>query len=103
MGMKEAMKAVMDAMPSKHEVQEQLVQEVGNIKGFLGNVMSDIAHEMTEQVKHGSHELSAALFNGNAFVMYPHTDKPPEHGLPPEANKEQEQQKEMERGGMELG
>lgn len=100
MGLKEALK---DIVPTGAEVKEQVVKEVGDAKTFLGNVLSDIGQELKEQVKHGSHELSAALFNGDAFVMYPHEGKQPEHGLPPEATKDQEQQKEQERGGMEIG
>jgi hypothetical protein len=48
----------------------------------------------------GSHELAAALFTGNAFVMYPRHEgqdsvEQPLHGL-------NEPQKEVERGGMEM-
>jgi len=94
MSLKEALK---DMMPTKQDVGEQLTKEAGNIKSFLGNVMSDIGAELVEQVKHGSHEISAALLGQtDGFVMYPHEGKQPEHGLPPEA------QKEQERGGIEM-
>ena len=100
MGLKDALK---DIMPTGAEVKEQVVKEVGDAKSFLGNVLSDIGAEMVEQVKHGSHELAAALLGQtDGFVMYPHEGKPPEHGLPPAASKDQEQQKEQERGGMEM-
>ena len=53
---------------------------------------------MKDFVSHGSHELSAALFNGGAFVMYQHG----RHG-DQEQDKQQEAQKEIqkeqERGG----
>jgi hypothetical protein len=34
-------------------------------------IIKDIGHEIVQQTKQGAHELAAALFNGNAFVMYP--------------------------------
>ena len=38
----------------------------------LGKILGDIGHELKEQGAHGAHEAAAALFNGSAFVMYPH-------------------------------
>jgi hypothetical protein len=38
----------------------------------LGNIFGDIGHELKEQLAHGAHEAAAVLFNGSAFVMYPH-------------------------------
>lgn len=95
MGLKEALKQAMDAMPTRAEVQEQAVQEVGNAKSFLGNALSEIGQELGRMGVQGQAELAGALFNGNAFVPYGEGQKPPET---PEA----EQQKEQERGGMEM-
>ena len=68
--------------------------------------LKEAPREMGSEIKqmgaHGAHELAAALFNGSAFVMYPRASherqrvEDPQHGLPPEA------QKEQERGGMEM-
>lgn len=35
-----------------------------------GKIWEDLKHEFVEQVKHGSHEIAAAINNGSAFVMY---------------------------------
>lgn len=71
----------------------------------LGSKALDVAGKvwdaMEHPVAHGAHELAAALFNGSAFVMYPRTKnakEDQEHGLPQEAQQEQERQ----RGGMEM-
>jgi hypothetical protein len=63
--------------------------------------VQEIAAELKQQASHGSHEMAAALFNGNGFVMYPRQPdrEDPQHG-PPAAQKEQEHQ--QERGGMEM-
>jgi len=52
-----------------------------------------------EQLAHDAHEMAAALFRGDAFVMYPRTNqgKGPEHGLPQET-----QEQEQSRGGREM-
>jgi hypothetical protein len=59
----------------------------------------------------GAHELAAALFNGNAFVMYPrHGNAAREdqgvHGqqqdIPNQAQAAQDHQQQQERGGREL-
>ena len=47
------------------------------VQGFapglsLGKILGDIGHELSEMATHGAHEAAAALFNGSAFVMYPH-------------------------------
>ena len=77
MSMKEAMA----------EIGQELANRGQEAKGFMANVMSEIGAEMAEQVKHGSHELAAALFKGtDGFVMYPHEGKQPEK----EVQKEQE-------------
>ncbi len=63
----------------------------------LGKILGDIGAELKQQAAHGSHELAAALFNGNPFVMYPrqsgHDD--PQHGLGQEMQ-------EQDRGGREM-
>jgi len=63
----------------------------------LSKILGDIGSELKQQAAHGSHELAATLFSGNAYVMYPrqqgHDD--PQHGLP-------EMQQEQEQGGREL-
>ncbi len=64
-----------------------------------GKFWTDIAAELKQQMAHGSHEVAALLYRGDAFVMYPRTNEgkeEPQLGLPQEA------QKEMERGGMEM-
>lgn len=64
----------------------------------LRQIFGDIKDEMKEQLKHGSHELSAALFNGAPFVMYGRggRDNEPQHGSP------EVQQQEHDRGGLEM-
>lgn len=56
-----------------------------------GKFFSDIGKELKQQVEHGAHELAAALFHGNAFVMYPREDQAKE-----------DPQREQERGGREM-
>lgn len=65
----------------------------------LSNIFSDIGAELKQQAAHGAHEMAAALFRGDAFVMYPRTNQAdgPDHGLPQET-----QQQEQSRGGREL-
>jgi hypothetical protein len=44
----------------------------------LGNILSDVGAELKQMGAHGAHELSAAIFNGSSYVMYPrgqHDDK----------------------------
>ena len=64
----------------------------------LRQIFSDIKTELTEQLKHGSHELAAALFNGSPFVMYGRggRDNEPQHGLP------EVEVQERDRGGREM-
>jgi hypothetical protein len=65
----------------------------------LSKILNDVGAELKEQASHGAHEMAAALFRGDAFVMYPRTNQVegPEHGLPQEA-----QQQEQSHGGREL-
>ena len=64
----------------------------------LSKILSEVGAELKQQAAHGAHEMAAALFNGNPFVMYPrqqgHDD--PQHGLG------QEMQQEQDRGGREM-
>lgn len=66
----------------------------------LSNILQDVGAELKQQMAHGSHEMAAALFRGDAFVLYPREGKESEnvqgHGLPDEV------QKEQERGGREM-
>lgn len=67
----------------------------------VGRAIGEMWTELKQMGRHGAHEMAAALFNGNAFVMYPRTrngKEDQEHGLPQEAQQEQERQ----RGGMEM-
>ena len=67
----------------------------------IGRAFGEMWSELKQMGSHGAHELAAALFNGNAFVMYPRTKngkEDPQAGLPQEAQQEQERQ----RGGMEM-
>jgi hypothetical protein len=45
----------------------------------LKDLVPDVKAEMKDQAAHGAHEMAAALFNGNAFVMYPRGGKD-DHG-----------------------
>jgi hypothetical protein len=67
----------------------------------LSKILGDVGEELGHQLKHGSHEMAAALFNGSPFVMYPRQNNAvdnPIHGLTSEAQKEVEH----ERGGMSM-
>lgn len=60
------------------------------------NIKNDIGSELKHLGQQGAHELAAAIFNGNAFVMYPrqgHDD--PQHGLSNEAHQEVEHDRGM--------
>lgn len=64
----------------------------------LSKILGDIGSELKQQAAHGAHEMAAALFNGNPFVMYPRQqgrDDAPNHAQP-------EAQQEQSRGGMEM-
>ncbi len=69
----------------------------------LSKIFGDIGSELKHLGEQGSHEMAAALFRGDAFVMYPHHGKEAEgqsqsveatvqHGM---------DQPAQERGGME--
>ena len=66
------------------------------LKNEVKRVALECGRELKQMGAHGAHEASACLFNGSAFVMYPrgsHDD--PQHGLPQEAQKQQERGMEM--------
>lgn len=102
MKMKETFQTVAAVMPTKEEVGQELGNRVTEAKGFVGKVITDVGAELLEQLKHGSHEVAAALFKGTeGFVMYPHEGKqpeqdPPQHGLPPEAQVEKHKEVDFE-------
>lgn len=58
---------------------------------------SDLTQELTHQAAAGAHELAAALFNGNAFVMYQRDGKEDE----PIQDRTQEAE-HLERGGRSM-
>jgi hypothetical protein len=60
----------------------------------LSKILGDIGTELTHLGAQGSHELAAALFNGSPFVMYPHAGGQEDHGLPIEAVKQPEIEKD---------
>lgn len=84
------------------DIGAELGNRVTEAKEMLGTMKDEIGAELKHQAEAGSHELAAALFRGDGFVMYPHAGKEAEgHGLPAEAVKAPEVQQEMERGGRE--
>jgi len=58
----------------------------------------EIWAELKQQAAHGAHELSAAMFNGNAFVMYPRQSERDD----PQQGHGQETQHDHDRGGREM-
>ena len=68
----------------------------------LRKIFGDIKNELTEQLKHGSHELSAALFNGSPFVMYARGGRDNEQQNEQQQGSPEVQQQEQERGGREI-
>jgi hypothetical protein len=62
----------------------------------LSKIFGDIGQELAHMGSQGSHELAAALFNGNAFVMYPKAgQEDPQHGLSNQADIERDMGREM--------
>lgn len=102
-------------MSTKERFQELVKQErpIGTLEAIkegvqavapglsLDKILSDVGQELKQQMAHGSHEMAAALFRGDAFVMYPREGKEAAglhgHGLP-----EQMQRQEQERVGREM-
>lgn len=109
--------------PREHELSQQLfgAQEIslgamGAIKEAFkefrdamypgltfDKISSDLGQEFSHQVKAGAHELAAALFNGNAFVMYQRDGKEeqPSHDptLDDQARQQEMSGQHLERGG----
>jgi hypothetical protein len=82
-------RAMQDALPPMGAVKAaaegvKLAVEAYAPDLTLGKILSDIGHELSEQTKHGAHELASALFTGNSYVQYARHDKEdaPDHGLP---------------------
>ena len=46
-----------------------------SVKESLSNAPAQVGAELRQQAAHGAHELAAALFNGQGFVMYPRGGK----------------------------
>jgi len=101
--------------------QEQSRGFLGAIKDAIQSIMpglsmekiaSDLGKEVTHQVGMGAHEISAAIFNNSAFVMYPRGSKDdhmqeqgkdvqqPEHGV--HGPEQQRDQPHLERGGRSM-
>ena len=60
----------------------------------LDNILRDVGSELHQMGTHGAHELSATLFNGSAYVMYPRGRQSvddPQHGLPQQEQQIEEQ------------
>ena len=79
-------------------------EPTGPVEAFLSQ-LKEMGGEVWDAAKpsfdHGRAELAAILYTGSAHVMYGHTqnevDRPaPDHGLPVEAMKQQEQDHGME-------
>jgi hypothetical protein len=63
------------------------------IKEQLARATQEIGAELKQMAAHGSHEVSAAIWNGSAFVMYPRGTRDD-----PQINPvEQEQSQQMDR------
>lgn len=88
MNMKDAMQSVMEVMPTRQEVGEELGNRVEEAKGFFADVAADIGAELKQLGAQGASELANGLFNGHAY-------HPGNAMAPPQ----QEQAQEMERGG----
>jgi hypothetical protein len=69
----------------------------------LKNIVPELGAELKQMGAHGAHELAAALFNGQGFVMYPRAGKESvedqQHGQPAEVEKAREEQSQ---GGREM-
>lgn len=78
---------------------QQAAQPAQDGKSVFGQILSDVAQDLGAELGRlgvqGQAELAGALFNGNAYVMYGAGQKAAE------PDKGQQQQQELERGGME--
>jgi hypothetical protein len=75
---------------------QQAAQPAQDGKSVFGQILSDVAQDIGAEMGRlgvqGQAELAGALFNGNAYVPY---------GEGQTGVEAQQQQQEMERGGME--
>ena len=66
-----------------------------------GKMKGEIGGELQQMGAHGAHELAAALFNGNSFVMYPrgvkedHGMEQPDHGVDNKGLEQEAQKQQM--------
>jgi hypothetical protein len=65
----------------------------------LDKILSDVVAETKQLAAHGAHELAAALFNGNAFVMYPRGTR---EDRPKQDEKEPQKEQDEPYRGMEM-
>ena len=65
----------------------------------LKNIVPELGAELKQMGAHGAHELAAALFNGQGFVMYPRAGKESVEDKPAEVEKAREEQSQ---GGREM-
>jgi hypothetical protein len=90
---------------SKAKMTELLKETLSGGPAPSDSGMSRFISEIGAELKHlgaqGSHEMAAALFRGDAFVMYPHAGQEsveqenPGHGLHGPAQPEQDRGLEM--------
>ena len=68
------------------------------MKQWIKDVLQDVGAELKHQAAFGAHEISAAIFNQSAFVMYPrgHHDDP----APPQQTQQIEEHQQSR--GMEM-
>lgn len=107
---KEAFKQIVSESPDiQQAVNQHAISDMANVqqaaqpgqdgKSVFGQILSDVAQDLGAELGRlgvqGQAELAGALFNGNAYVMYGAGQNAPE------PDKAQEQQQQMERGGME--
>ncbi len=97
-------RAMQDHLPPMGAVEAAFEGVKEGVKAFapgltLSKILGDIGTELKEQAAHGAHEMAAALFRGDAFVMYPRTNQAEgtDHGLSQEA-----QQQEQSRSGRDI-
>jgi hypothetical protein len=63
------------SMGAYQAAKEGIKEFVANMYPGLKDAPKEIWAEAKHQLAQGAHELAAALFNGNAFVMYPRGGK----------------------------
>jgi len=55
------------------------------LKEAVCRAVSEIGAEVSHKLAHGSHEISAALFNGSGYVMYPRGTREDHINVPEQA------------------